>query len=315
MASSPRDRVQTASRIVALVFVILWLLSTRLQSTVPFWLPFIVLLAMEAEFVVRGVRERRAETPAPPASRRLPGADDADLGWVESVDEEGEPILVPAPRGHAGGSAAPPSSCSSSVSSCSRSPTASTARPGGPAVGRVDRDHAQMRFTTEASRIAGRAVRVYCDDTYAFTGVGSDAAGVAFIPRALAYLEPTVCRSLYRIAFEDKLGPRDEAAFAITVLAHEATHLRGIRDEAETECYALQEGVGLGRRLGLDAATARGLMEAQRTRDLSDASIARLDYRLPAECRNGGSLDLRPNDPSLPVAAPPAASEPRGSRG
>ncbi len=300
MESSPRDRVQTASRIVALAFVILWLFSTRLQATVPFWLPFVVLLAMEAEFVVRGVRERRAETPTPPASRRLPGADDADLGWVESVDGEGEPILVPAaPRARRR----------------SRGPAALVlvvgvvlfafayrvdGEAGWSAVGRTDRDRAEMRFTTEASRIAGHAVRVYCDDTYAFTGVGSDAAGAAFIPRALAYLEPTVCRSLYRIAFEDKLGPRDEAAFAIAVLAHEATHLRGIRNEAETECYALQEGVELGRRLGLDAATARGLMEAQQSRDLSDASIARLDYRLPAECRNGGSLDLRPNDPGFP---------------
>ena len=88
---------------------------------------------------------------------------------------------------------------------------------------------------------------VRCDDGYAFTGVGSDAAGVAFIPRALAYLEPSICRSLYRIAFEQRVGARDDAAFAITVLAHEATHLRGVRDEAETECYALQEGVELGR--------------------------------------------------------------------
>ena len=139
-----------------------------------------------------------------------------------------------------------------------------------------------------------------CDDSYAFTGVGSDAAGVAFIPRKLAYLEPTICRSLYRIAFEHKVGARDDAAFAITVLAHEATHLRGVTNEAETECYALQEGVGLGKRLGVNAATARALMRAQRDTDRSDASIARLDYRLPPGCRNGGSLDLRPNDPSFP---------------
>ena len=117
---------------------------------------------------------------------------------------------------------------------------------------------------------------------------------------ALAFLEPPSAASLYRVAFESRVGPRDDAAFAITVLAHEATHLRGVRNEAETECYALQEGVGLGERLGLTPATARALMRAQRDRDLSDASIARLDYRLPAACRNGGSLDLRPDDPSFP---------------
>ena len=41
-------------------------------------------------------------------------------------------------------------------------------------------------------------------------------------------------------------------------------------------------------------------MEAQRARDLSDASVARLDYRLPEECKNGGALDLRPSDPRFP---------------
>ncbi len=302
MESTPRDRVQTASRVGALVFVVLWLLSARLQSAIPFWLPFAILAAMEIEFVVRGVRERRSGgDPEPPSTaRRLPGADDADLGWVETVDEEGEPILVPAaPR--------PPR------------------RAGVPAVlmigvavalfvyaYRIDREagwssvsgteqaRAEKRFTTEAARIAGKDVRVYCDDAYSFTGAGSDAAGVAFISRGISYLEPTICRSLYRLAFEGELGPREESAFAITVLAHEATHLRGIRNEAETECFALQEGVALGRRLGLDANTARALMEAQRARVLSDASVARLDYRLPAECRNGGFLDLRPDDPQFP---------------
>ena len=300
MDTSQRDRLQTATRIGALVFVVLWLLSARLQSAIPFWLPFAILAAMEIEFIVRGIRERRADVEPAPTSRRLPGADDADLGWVEAVDEEGAPILVPAPP---------------------RPPR----RTRGPAVlmlvlavglfayaYRVDRDagwsslsgadqaKAEKRFTAEATRIAGKDARVYCDDAYSFTGVGSDAAGVAFISRGIAYLEPTICRSLYRIAFEGKLGPRDDAAFAITVLAHEATHLRGVRNEAETECYALQEGVPLGRRLGLDQETARSLMKAQRARDLSDASVARLDYRLPEECRNGGSLDLRPSDPLFP---------------
>ena len=118
---------------------------------------------------------------------------------------------------------------------------------GWPSVPAAERARAERRYTAEASRIAGRPVTVRCDDGYAFTGVGSDAAGVAFIPRALAYLEPGVCRSLYRVTFEERVGARDDAAFAITVLAHEATHLRGVRDEAVTECYALQEGVMLGR--------------------------------------------------------------------
>jgi hypothetical protein len=298
--SSPRDRVQTASRVGALAFVVLWLFSSRLQATIPFWLPFALLAAMEIEFVVRGIRERRAGTEPAPASRRLPGSDDADLGWVEAVDEEGEPILVPA---------APRAPRRNRVPLVLMLVVAVALfvvayrvdrNAGWSAVSAPEQARAEKRFTKEAARIAGRNVRVLCDDAYSFTGVGSDAAGVAFIPRALAYLEPTICRPLYRIAFEGKLGARDEAAFAITVLAHEATHLRGIRNEAQAECFALQEGVALGRRLGLDARTARALMEEQLARDLSDASVARVDYRLPPGCRNGGSFDLRPNDPRFP---------------
>ena len=300
MEGTPRDRVQTASRIGALVFVVLWLLSARLQSVIPFWLPFAILAAMEVEFVVRGIRERRAGIEPAPASRRLPGTDDADLGWVETVGEEGEPILVPAAPRPSRNSRIPLLVMLVVGVALFAYAYRVERDAGWSSVSARDQARAEKRFTAEAARIAGRAVRVYCDDAYAFTGVGSDAAGVAFIPRALAYLEPTICRSLYRIAYEGELGPRDEAAFAITVLAHEATHLRGVRNEAETECFALQEGVALGRRLGLAEETARTLMEGQRARDLSDASVARLDYRLPAECRNGGSLDLRPDDPQFP---------------
>ena len=295
-----RQRVQTTARVAALVFVLAWLLSDRLESTVPFWLPFAILAAMELEFVARGLRERRHGAEPHPAERRLPGDDDADLGWIESVDDEGEPLFVPAPP-RAPRSSRVPLLLVVVVGIGLFSYAYRVDRNAGwPSVGKADRVRAEQLFTAEAARIAGQPVTVQCDDSYSFTGVGSDAAGVAFIPRKLAYLEPTICRSLYRIAFEHRVGARDDAAFAITVLAHEATHLRGVTDEAETECYALQEGVGLGQRLGLALGTARDLMQAQRDSDISDASIARLDYRLPAGCRNGGSLDLRPDDPSFP---------------
>jgi hypothetical protein len=295
-----RARAQSVARVGALCFVVLWLFSDRLQTAIPFWLPFAILAATEIEFVARGILEQRHGVDPAPASRRLPGADDADLGWVETVDEEGEPVLLPAPP-------RPPRRSRLPVIVVVVVGIALFAyayrvdrNAGWPSVSAAHQAQAERLFTAESARIAGHAVTVQCDDGYAYTGVGSDAAGVAFISRRLAFLQPTICRSLYRIAFEHKVGARDDAAFAITVLAHEATHLRGIRNEAETECYALQEGVELGRRLGLDAATARDLMRAQRDFDLSDASVQRLDYRLPDGCRDGGSLDLRPDDPSFP---------------
>lgn len=300
MHSSSRDRAQSAARVGGLVFVALWLLSGRLQAAVPFWLPFAVLAATELEFVVRGLRERRLGPTAAPSSRRLPGSDDADLGWVEAVDEEGEPVLVaaaPRPRRRPRLALVLVLVVGLALFAVAYHVDREAGWQSIPLSGRT---RAERRFTAEAARIARRPVIVRCDDGYAFTGVGSDAAGVAFIPRALAYLETTVCRSLYRIVFEHRVGARDDAAFSVTVLAHEAVHLRGVHDEAETECFAIQEGVALGQRLGLDRETARALMRSQLDRDRSDESVARLDYRLPSGCRNGGPLDLRRNDPRFP---------------
>jgi hypothetical protein len=295
-----RARAQSAARIGALCFVLLWLFSDDLQAVIPFWLPFAILAATEIEFVARGMLERRHGVEPTPASRRLPGADDADLGWVETVDEEGEPVLVAAaPRARRRTSLPVIVVLVIGIGLFAYAYRVDR-NAGWPSVSAAHQAQAERRFTAESARIAGRPVTVQCDDEYAFTGVGSDAAGVAFISRGLAFLQPSICRSLYRIAFEHQVGDRDDAAFAITVLAHEATHLRGIHNEAETECYALQEGVELGRRLGLDDATARAVMRSQRDRDLSDESVQRLDYRLPDGCRNGGSLDLRPDDQSFP---------------
>jgi hypothetical protein len=295
-----RDSVQVAARLGALGLVVLCLLSSRLQAAIPFWLPFVVLAAMEIEFIVQGLRERRFGAPQRSASRRLPGADDADLGWVETVSDDGEQVLVAAPPRRPRRSGLPLAIVVTVGVALFAWAYRVDRDAGWPSLSPVDRARAERRFTAEAARIAGHSVTVRCDDGYSFTGVGSDAAGVAFIPRSLAYLEPSVCRSLYRLTFEHRVGARDDAALAITVLAHEAVHLRGIRNEAETECFALQEGVLLGRRIGLGERTARTLMHAQRDRDLSDQSVARLDYRLPPGCRNGGSLDLRPGDPSFP---------------
>jgi hypothetical protein len=295
-----RDALQNAARIGALAFVIVWLFSARLQGEIPFWLPFAVLATMEVELLVRGLRESRSETAPRPVEKRLPGSDDADLGWIETVDEEGEPILVAAPPRARRRSRVPMLVVLVGGVALFAYAYRVDREAGWMSLSQPERAKAQQRFTAEAARIAGKPVRVLCDEEYAFTGTGSDAAGVAFIPRGVAYLEPTVCRSLFRIAFEHRVGGRDDAAFAITVLAHEATHLRGVSNEAEAECYALQEGVGLAERLGLSPGTARDLMRAQLDRDLSDATIQRVDYRLPPGCRNGGSLDLRPGDSSFP---------------
>lgn len=282
-----------------------WLFSPSLQAAVPFWLPFAVLAATELEFLVRGVREarghRRPEPPRSALERRLPGTDDADLGWVEVEDEDGEPVLVPAAPAERRRSRLPLAVGVALAAALFVIALRVDTQNSWSSLTAAERARAEQRLTREAVAIAGRPVTVRCDDGYAFTGVGSDAAGVAFIRSGITYLEPDVCRTLHDIITVGNVpASREDAAFAITVLAHEATHLRGIRNEAVSECYAIQEGTKLGIRLGLDRGEAQGLMRAQLDRDLGDRSVARLGYRLPAECRNSGTLDLRPGDPSFP---------------
>jgi hypothetical protein len=90
-----------------------------------------------------------------------------------------------------------------------------------------------------------------------------------------------------------------QTARALAVLAHEAWHLRGVRDEGTTECYALQSAVEVGRRLGLSEATARQMMRQQ----LAENALrrrGRADYAVPPDCHNGGRLDLHPNVAEFP---------------
>jgi hypothetical protein len=88
-------------------------------------------------------------------------------------------------------------------------------------------------------------------------------------------------------------------ARALAVLAHEAWHLRGVADEGTTECYALQSGVELGRRLGLSIDTARRMMRQQLAENALHAGGSSA-YLVPAECRDGGSLDLHPDSSRFP---------------
>jgi hypothetical protein len=72
-----------------------------------------------------------------------------------------------------------------------------------------------------------------------------------------------------------------------------------VSDEGTTECYALQSGVELGRRLGLSEGTARQLMRQQLVENSLHGG-ASSEYLVPPDCRNGGRLDLAPGDSRFP---------------
>ena len=160
------------------------------------------------------------------------------------------------------------------------------------------RARAVERFSAEASRVADKPVTIYCDESRDFVGAVQHADGVAEVGGERAYLTPEICFDLYRLAFEDDVrGSR--TGRAIAVLAHEAWHLRGERDEGKTECYGLQSGVEIGRALGLSEDRAHQLMRQQLAENALRGAGS-VEYLVPPECRDGGSLDLDASSTAFP---------------
>jgi hypothetical protein len=160
------------------------------------------------------------------------------------------------------------------------------------------RAEAAARFSDEASRIAAKPVTIHCDESGDHVGAVQHADGVAAVGGDLAYLTPQRCLDLYRLAFKGEVTS-SQTARALAVLAHEAWHLRGVRDEGTTECYALQAGVELGQRLGLSKDTAGQMMRQQLTENALRGR-ASPDYLVPPDCRDGGRLDLNPDTARFP---------------
>jgi hypothetical protein len=131
--------------------------------------------------------------------------------------------------------------------------------------------------------------------------------------RRLIEFAPFVCRNTNALAVAPA-RPYSHASFpqaqALLVLVHESVHLsdyEGNRDEALTECRAIQLLRESALRLGLDDATARALgHESLRY----DARLPRLgDWRVglneipnyhSEDCYDGGPLDIHPDSSDWP---------------
>jgi hypothetical protein len=285
----------TALRVALVLFVLAWIFGPyELRSAVPVWVAFLVALGLELNFLFGALA--RAPAPAPdrgpqPIDRERFGY----LGWPEDdddeeVDIEEEPRLWPPIRRFLVGLGV--------IGGLALAFWFVESRTGWDALPVETRAEAQDRFSEEASRIAGKEVRIRCDESGDYVGAVQHADGVATVGGALAYLTPERCLDLYRLAFEGEVRS-SQTARAIVVLAHEAWHLRGVRDEGATECYAFQSGVRLGERLGLSAGRAEQLMRQQFTENARRSGAA-AEYIVPPDCRNGERLDLDPESGRFP---------------
>jgi hypothetical protein len=322
----------TALRVGLAVFVLAWIFGPyELRTAVPIWIVFAIALGLEINFFAGALRQdpapRPDRTPQTVDRERYGYSDDADdlllvrdgdeelwIPYSGESDEEIDALIAEAREGQY--EEPPPPAAAPEPRRRVWPPVRRfltglgvigalvvavwllDSRTGWNGIDGDTRAAAVARFSDEASRIAGKPVEILCDESRDYVGFVQHADGVAQVGGDHAYLTPERCLDLYRLAFKGE-NRSSQTGRAIAVLAHESWHLRGVSDEGTTECYALQSGVELGRRLGLSEDTARQLMRQQLVENALHGG-ASSEYLVPPDCRNGGRLDLAPNDSRFP---------------
>jgi hypothetical protein len=162
---------------------------------------------------------------------------------------------------------------------------------------RADQDD----FSAVATRIAERDVRIECQRfTRALLDPTAEAGYVPFnadgSPSDTGRLERDACNDLRDYLHGDQSDPTIEQIVAVQVLTHESYHLAGVRDEAQTECPAVQRVDDVADWLGASPDEARSLAERY-----YDEIYPRMPsgYR-SSECVDRGEWDVAPDDPTWP---------------
>ena len=172
-----------------------------------------------------------------------------------------------------------------------------------------ERMREQDQLATIASDLAGRRVAVRCPSFLAsLVDIRGEAGRVQFDkagrPANHTDLSPQTCKALRRLDALDftclkrgECGFREfNAGWAAHTLAHESFHLRGFQDEGVTECYALQNTAFVAERLGVPKQQAQDLQAWLYKRGYPNEPA---EYQ-SQQCHDGGSLDLRPQEPLFP---------------
>jgi hypothetical protein len=170
----------------------------------------------------------------------------------------------------------------------------------------------ERRLALVATELAQRAVEVDCPSFFArLIEITPNAGWVDFdehgLPSDTTHLSAATCESLERIWRADvppslaclrSACDRDTLALVagLVTLAHESWHLRGVTNEAQTQCYAIQSVELVALRLGVAPADARAVADFVA---LHDARSPEGEYH-SSECRPGGAFDLHPGTDAWP---------------
>jgi hypothetical protein len=283
-----RARLFRWARVGVLALVVgYFFLPYEAQAVIPVWLVFLLAVGLEVQFFVGGWLQARRREARGPVDR---GPQPRDIEELGPQYDEWEPVsLFPTEWYSKPVAAARPYWRYVAEALGALAVVAVilyfAARPSGwDAVSPENQARAEAVFSREATQIAGHPAQVTCDTSSEQVGYVQDADGRAEVGGRNAYLTPSICNTLYQLAFKDRVQSFSRTARAIAVLGHEAQHLRGVRNEGLANCYGFQSGVQIGANLGLSETRARAMMREQLATNASDSGT-NTQYRVPSDCR------------------------------
>ena len=193
----------TALRAALIVFVLAAIFGPyEVRSAVPVWIAFLVALGLEINFFLGALGR-------PPAPRpdRGPQEIDRELYGYRWPFEEDEDDEEDDEVEEALGFATPVRQFLLGVAVIGALVLLwlIMSRTGWDSLSVATRTEAQDRFSQEASTIAGKPVRVRCDESGEYVGAVQHADGVATVGGDLTYLTPERCLDLYRLAFDGEV--------------------------------------------------------------------------------------------------------------
>jgi hypothetical protein len=160
------------------------------------------------------------------------------------------------------------------------------------------RHNEESRLASAASQLVGTKVAVHCQSFgQTFVQLGAELGFVKYgpggVPEHQTYLKHGPCGELRSYLSSDKQQPSPDQIVAVHVLTHESMHMRGITNEAQAECAAVQRDATTAELLGASVSEAEALA---RVYWVIDYPRMPTDYRSP-DCTPGGSYDEHLADP------------------
>lgn len=164
----------------------------------------------------------------------------------------------------------------------------------------------EHQLSRDASKLAGFSVKVDCQSLAgAAFDLSGDAGSVKFgtngVPEHRTLIRREQCGELRSYLDHHGRAPSANQVIAVHVLTHETMHMRGITDEAQAECAAIQRDAAMARVLGASAPDARVLA----VRYWMDDYPRMPDEYRTTDCAPGGRLDEHlPDGWPTPVPTP-----------